>query len=76
MVTCPECERLAAEADSRRTAYGAALLRLQTALAALEESTLEYEAAKSTADDLGEEFDRAMGELIKHRRTHLEAAGC
>ena len=72
---CPECARLEAEADQIRTEYQAALKRLHTALDALAESTIEYQRSKVAADDLGKKYDRALSELVKHRRTHLAEAG-
>jgi hypothetical protein len=71
---CAECPRLEAEADRIRIEYRAALKRLHAALDALAESTHEYQKSKAVADDLGQKYDLALSELVKHRRTHLTEA--
>ena len=72
MVSCPECARLAAEAERIRKKYQAALIRLHAALDTIKKSTLKFEKLKAEADDLGRRYSSARLELEKHRRTHLK----
>jgi hypothetical protein len=76
IVSCPECARLAAEADRIRNRYQAALIRLHAALNTLRKSTLKFETLKAKADDLGTQYSNARLELEKHRRTHLKVVRC
>jgi hypothetical protein len=71
IMTCPDCARLAAEADRIRKEYQAALIRLHAALNRLTRSTLKFQKLKADADDLAKEYERARLELENHRRTHL-----
>lgn len=73
---CPECARLAAEADRIRKKYQAALLRLHAALNTLTRSTLKFQKVKSDVEHLGGEYDRARRDLEMHQRTHLKVVKC
>jgi capsule polysaccharide export protein KpsE/RkpR len=76
MVSCPECARLAAEAERIRKKYQAALIRLHAALDTIKKSTLKFEKLKAEADDLGRQYSNARRAFEKHRRTHLKLVRC